>query len=130
MKDRQSLVGFIVLFLSAVLLLLPDYIAPVCHADHPMKCQSMAQANQGVAVATMLVGVMFLKIKNRDMARGLALGGILLSCLAFANAAFLIGGCSSPVMSCNAKNIPATYLLSGLLILVQGYYLMKTAGEK
>lgn len=125
MKERSSIIALIILFLSVVLLLLPDFIAPVCHGDKMMNCHTMASANKGIAVAMMLVGSMLLFVKNSDLARGIAIGGILLSALAIANSAFLIGGCASPMMSCNTKNIPATYLVAGLLILSQVVFVWK-----
>lgn len=129
-KNRQSVIGLTVLVLSVVLVLLPDYIAPVCHGDHTMKCHHMALANKGVAVAMMFNGTLLLFIRNRDIARGVAVGGILLSVLAIANSAFFIGGCASPMMSCNTKNIPATYLVAGVLAAVQLYFVRKPGNQK
>ncbi|MDO4754325.1 MAG: DUF4418 family protein, partial [Bacillota bacterium] len=119
-----------VLILAVILILLPDYIAPVCHGGKVMKCHYMGQANKGAGIGLMLVGAMLLFVKNKEMARGIGVGGILLSLLAVANSAFLIGGCSAPMMSCNTKNIPATYMVCGVLILVQLWFVLGTREKK
>lgn len=129
MRDGRSILALIILFLAVALLLLPDFIAPVCHSDNMMKCHSMANANKGIAVALMAVGSMLLFVKHRDVARGIAIGGILMAALAIANSAFLICGCASPMMSCNTKNIPATYLVAGLLILTQIAFVWKSGSR-
>lgn len=130
MKNTQKTGALSILILAGILILLPDYIAPVCHGEHIMKCRYLGEANKGVGVAILLAGVLMLLLRNRDMVRGVAAGGVLMSALAIANSVFFIGGCASGNMSCNAVNIPATCLVASMLLLVFLWSTKETKEEK
>lgn len=132
MKNKQKRIGWIVVILAVVLFLLPEYLAPVCraHGETMMHCRHMATANQGVAVLLAVMGVMIVLCSHVQIARGIAVGGILVSCLAVANSAFLLGGCNSPVMSCNVMNIPMTYAVCALTAMALAYFVFTEGKEK
>lgn len=124
---RKTWIGITAAVLALLIILMPDYLAPICHSHGHghgvMKCHHMGEANKLVGAIMVGLSLFFLVMKQSIYVRWTSAAIMLLSLLAIANCAWIFGGCASPLMSCNTLNIPATYGASALIFLLHGWYL-------
>lgn len=128
MRVKQRRI-FAVLFiaLGVLLFLTPGVLAPVCppKADGGfMKCHWMGEAEKGIGAVIILLGIMFLLLKNSAIAYGLVVANVPVGFLGFMIAFRLIGGCKVHGMSCNLYTRPLIGLLTGIYLAVSLLYLL------
>lgn len=123
---KRVIPGLVTLITGALFILVPLYLFPVCEAQiHlpnggaiPMKCFWTGHSEAGLGVVIMLSGVLLLLCASLGVRMGISIMNILLSVLAFAFPAFLIGMCDNENMPCRIGTQPALYLLCAILFVV------------
>jgi hypothetical protein len=124
--NRKALFGVAFAVLGVLLFLAPGVLAPVCGMKPDggfMKCHWMDQAEKGIAVVMILMGLLILFVKNKAFAYGIAAANVPVGCYAYLISWKLIGGCKMPDMACNLYTRPMVYLFSGIYVLASLFYL-------
>lgn len=116
----KNIVAILIVILGVVMLLIPQFIAPVCpiHDGHIMKCHWMGQAVVGLGALIGLLGLLMLVVKDKKMAAAFSISAALVSGLAIAVSTHLIGGCSHHHMSCQMHTIPVVTIVGGILVVL------------
>lgn len=116
----KNIVAILIVILGVVMLLIPQFIAPVCpiHDGHIMKCHWMGQAVIGLGCVVAVLGLLMLISKESKVAAAFSISAALVSGLAIAVSTHLIGGCSHHHMSCQMHTIPAVTIVGGILLVL------------
>lgn len=99
---------------------------PVPAEGKPMKCHWSEMALKGIAVIMIIMPIIRIAISNISMARGIAIGELLVSLLGLAVVTFLIGTCMKADMHCNTNMRPFTLLIFVIYVILSGAYLFTT----
>lgn len=89
-----------------------------------MPCYHTANATKGVAIMIVLMGFVFFLIENKEIRTGLAISNIALGILPILFIK-IIGVCKMAAMSCRTLTTPAVYLVSGLYIVLNVFFIIR-----
>lgn len=131
---NRIFIAILIMILGLLIITVPTYILPVCsptgvtalsadgHSHSAgikfMKCHWTGQAEIGVGILIVVLGLFMLLTKLAAVRLGIS---IALSCIALLAAAIptiLIGVCPSEMMQCHMGTLPALLLLSGVLFII------------
>lgn len=126
MKNRVS-ISILHIFLGFLIFLTPIVIFPVCAGERKMSCFYTGQAEIGLGVLVVLLGVISLFFSEKIRAGiSVAISGVGILTIAFP--VKLIGVCGSSMMKCNMATRPMLVVSGILLILASignAVYLLK-----
>ncbi len=128
---KKYIFGAVFIACGLLLAFIPDKIAPVCRVAEGakmMKCFWTGRALLGTGVLLALLNGCFCLMKSGQ--NGIAVANILVALYAVAVQTVLIGTCKMPTMSCNTHTKPAVFLLAGLFIVANVFYLFLTRKER
>lgn len=119
MKER-FISAFVVAVLGALIILTPQYLAPVCEKTItaasgmavPMKCFWTARAVSALGFIIFFAGVALLFARNACVRAGIALMIIPVSIVTGLVPLTIIGVCANEMMPCHLKTLPAIGVLS------------------
>lgn len=97
----------------------PHTFIPVCDAMDGkfMKCYWTAQAETGIGISIVVLGVLLILLSSRQIRIGISIGIALNAILVILIPDALIGVCGKIHMSCRALTLPALNLLGALTLL-------------
>lgn len=125
---NKKIVGSISVIAGILLILTPNYLAPVCPPMEDgrfMKCHWMGNITMGIGALVLVLAIIFILSKDVKFSLGISVGSIAFGVLELLNAHKLIGGCMKADMSCNAKTIPFATIVAVVLIIANIYYYVK-----
>ncbi len=119
MKNRAF--GSVLFILSALVIVVPRYILPVCEFVLPghehAVCSFMYKAEAAVGVVAMALSAAMFFSKTADALRWLAFAAFFAGGTVIAAPGF-VGYCQSPRMPCHYGAVPGLKLVGGLIALV------------
>jgi len=118
MKNRIVSALLFILF-GGLVILGPTVLFPVCEA-HEMKmaCYYTKQAEIGLGIIIVLLGIATAVIKNRDIRIGISFSQLLISILILLYPLKLIGLCKMSNMACRLRTLPSLFVTSVLLLII------------
>lgn len=124
MKKNQ-VAALIYILLGLFLAISPQKLFPVCEKmEKVMKCHWSAQAEIGIGLIIVALGILLIVFKTKETQIALSLAGFVSGITAILIPTILIGGCKKPEMLCRTHAFPAIYLASAILIIFSlGYAL-------
>lgn len=129
MKNKVSAIFNIAAGL--LLVFAPWFLFKVCSTEvKVMKCFWTSKAEIAVAVILIAIGLISFTISTTKELRALALVSIVVTAMAAALPAFIIGGCMKPAMACRTTAFPAIYIISLVNIAAQGIIIFCSAKDR
>ena len=128
---KKYIFGAVFIVCGLLLAFIPEKIAPVCCAADGakmMKCFWTGRTLLGIGALIALLNGCFCFMKSGQ--NGIAAANILIALYAVAVQTFLIGTCKMPAMSCNTHTKPAVFLLAGLFIIANIFYLFLSRKDR
>ena len=128
---KNNIFGLLFVIIGILLSFTPNYIAPVCKVmdNHPMKCFYMGRAVVSLGVGIIVLGVVFLILKNNYIRIGIVIANIIIGVITVLMPGPIIGTCAMHSMSCTAHTKPTVYLIGGIFILLNFLYIYLNKGE-
>jgi len=131
MKTR-IITGVTVIVLGLLLALGPQFLFKVCQPmeDIYMKCYWSARAEIGTGAVIALLGIGLIVFACNKIRLGLVIGIFLSAVNALLIPNVLIGGCPMDNMPCRKIAFPAITVISILLLIVTGVYIVVLAKQR
>jgi len=119
MKKLNKILGVWIILKGFLLAFGPFYIFKVCEANEKiMKCYWSSRAEIAFGVIGVFIGILIILSKQKETKLFLYIIE-LINCLASISIPkYLIGGCSSDMMNCQAITFPSIYLLNTITIII------------
>lgn len=115
---KNKISGLIYIILGLFLAISPQLIFPVCATTEKiMKCHWSAQAEIGIGLIIVTIGILLILSKSSETQIFLALISAVSGIIATLIPTFLIGGCKKSEMLCRTSAFPAIYFTAAVLIL-------------
>jgi len=116
---KSIIFGSIVIALGLLVALSPQFIFRVCspHSSTYPACHWTAQAELGMGMLIVALGLCFIIFPDPRAQIGLTLGILFASILSLGLPYALIGGCIDTTMSCHKAAFPAITVFGSMLLL-------------
>lgn len=117
---KRLLTGFLFIIIGLLAAVGPYTVFPVCgaHDGKFMKCRWTAQAELGLGLSIVFLGVVLLLFAARQLRIGISIGVFINSILVLLIPNVLIGVCGSVDMNCRILTLPALSILGVLSALI------------
>ncbi|GHU45412.1 hypothetical protein FACS1894190_17540 [Spirochaetia bacterium] len=116
---KNNIVGGVTILMGLLIVLGPQFLFKACglmEGNIP-RCHWSVQADTGIGMIIILLGVCFIVFNNQLIQFGLTIGIFFASIFALSVPNILIGGCGMMSMACRRTAFPALSVIS-ILVLV------------
>jgi hypothetical protein len=129
---KKRIIGIVFTVLGLLIALGPQFLFKVCKpmGDMIMKCHWSAQAEIGVGAVIAALGIALIIFTCARIRLGLVIAILLSGIHALLIPHALIGGCAKDAMSCRKIAFPAITVISILLLIGAGIYLVLLSKQK
>jgi hypothetical protein len=115
---KSIIIGSVVIALGLLISLGPQFLFKVCavHGEGFPHCHWSAQAEIGMGILIVALGICMIVFKDAKTLLGLSIGVFLSGIVSLGIIHFLVGGCGSAAMACRRVAFPALTVESIILL--------------